>query len=138
MQKAEWRSRDVWTLVAHGSAAAVSVNGMHMSATKSEGYDGVGFSCVAAEDGATLSLEGCDLTCEGGAAVARSSFTGPLRSRCLSEEHRAICRPPDDSTKLRALQSHFLADFDFCKLPLVPLSLLRCSDRARAQRVTPS
>ena len=39
MQKAEWRSRDDDTLFADGSAA-ISVNGMHMSATKSEGYLG--------------------------------------------------------------------------------------------------
>jgi parallel beta-helix repeat protein len=47
------------------------MNGMHMSALKSEGYDGDTFSCVLAAGGATLSLEGCDLTCEGGAPVAR-------------------------------------------------------------------
>jgi parallel beta-helix repeat protein len=44
---------------------------MHMSAVKSEGYGDGGFNCVAAAGGATLSLEGCDLTCEGGRPVAQ-------------------------------------------------------------------
>jgi parallel beta-helix repeat protein len=63
MAKVEWRSRDEEVL-AMPSASTVSVNGMHMSAVKSEGYDGDGFNCVDAHAGATLSLELCDLTCE--------------------------------------------------------------------------
>ena len=47
-----------------------------MSATKSEGYDGGGFNCVDAYDGATLSLELCDLTCECGFAVVEISAAG--------------------------------------------------------------
>jgi parallel beta-helix repeat protein len=88
MQKVEWRSRDDDTLVARGSAAAVSVNGVHMSATKSEGYDGGSFGCVTAGGRATLSLEGCDLTCEGDAAVAQFSLpetTGVMFGCCIHD-----------------------------------------------------
>ena len=67
----EWRSRDDGTLVAFDTTTVLSVNGMHMSAVKSEGYDGGAFCCVTAAGRASLSLEGCDLTCEGGAPVAR-------------------------------------------------------------------
>ena len=75
MQKAEWRSGDGWTLVVNDEATVVSVNGMHMSAVKSEGYDGEGFSCVLAEDEGTLCLEGCDLTCED-QSVVEFSYAG--------------------------------------------------------------
>jgi parallel beta-helix repeat protein len=88
MQKAEWRSRDDNTLFANGSAAAVSVNGMHMSATKSEGYDGGAFCCVLAGGGATLSLEGCDLTCQGDTAVAGffdTETTGVMFGCCIHD-----------------------------------------------------
>jgi hypothetical protein len=57
MAKVEWRSRDEEVLLMVGEST-VSVNGLHMSATKSEGYDGDGCMCVLACDGATLSLEG--------------------------------------------------------------------------------
>ena len=63
MQRVEWRSRDECTLMVVGDAS-VSLNGMHMSAMKSVGYDGDGFNCVYAHEGATLSLERCDITCE--------------------------------------------------------------------------
>jgi parallel beta-helix repeat protein len=89
----EWKSRDDYTLYAHGSAAVVSVNGVHMSAVKSEGYDGDEFSCVYAERGATLSLEGCDLTCEGGAPVAQFAFketTGVLFGCCIHVGKRGV------------------------------------------------
>jgi parallel beta-helix repeat protein len=88
MQKAEWRSRDDDTLFVHGSATVVSVNGMHMSAVKSEGFDGGAFGCVVVGDGATLSLEGCDLTCEGDAPVAQfmgNETTGVMFGCCIHD-----------------------------------------------------
>jgi parallel beta-helix repeat protein len=92
MQKVEWRCRDDDTLITYGDAAAVSVNGMHMSVTESEGYDGDGLSCVAAGDGATLSLEGCDLTCESNAAVAQfldNETTGVMFGCCIHDGKKA-------------------------------------------------
>jgi parallel beta-helix repeat protein len=71
MSKVEWRSWDNDTLYCR--AAAVSV--------KSEGYGGGGFGCVGGGEGVTLSLEGCDLTCEGDAAVvqfAQNETTGVM------------------------------------------------------------
>ena len=65
-----------------------AVNGMHMSAVKSEGYDGVGFCCVAAVNGATLSLEGCDLTCEGDAPAVQfmgNETTGVMFGCCIHD-----------------------------------------------------
>ena len=72
MAKVEWESRDEDVLIMRGGST-VSVNGMDMSAVKSEGYDGGGFNCVAAHDGAILSLELCDLTCECDLAVVEIS-----------------------------------------------------------------
>ena len=68
MQKVEWRSRDHDVLYVD-STACVSVNSVHMSAAKNEGYDGRVFRCVCVLGGATLSLERCDLTCESDAVV---------------------------------------------------------------------
>jgi hypothetical protein len=44
-QKVEWKSRNCYTLELHDNAS-VSVNGVCMVATKSEGFDGVIFCCV--------------------------------------------------------------------------------------------
>jgi parallel beta-helix repeat protein len=49
---------------------------MHMSALQSEGFAGNAFWCVAADDGATLSLELCDLTCECDDAVVAIGDAG--------------------------------------------------------------
>jgi parallel beta-helix repeat protein len=91
MQKAEWRSRNDSTLSAYGSAAAVSVNGMHMSAVKSEGFHGREFGCVRADGGATLSLEGCALTCESHAVVQISGAdsTATVLGCCIHDGKRA-------------------------------------------------
>jgi parallel beta-helix repeat protein len=75
MAKLEWRSRDEEVLIMVGGSS-VSVNGMHMSALKSEGYDGGRFNCVDADGAATLSLELCDLTCECDYSVVQISDAG--------------------------------------------------------------
>jgi parallel beta-helix repeat protein len=87
MAKLEWRSRDEDVLFM-GGWPSVSVNGMRMSAVKSEGYDGGGFNCVFADGGATLSLELCDLTCEYDLAVVEISGAGSaaiLSSCCIHD-----------------------------------------------------
>jgi parallel beta-helix repeat protein len=116
MAKVEWRSRDEDVLTMAG--ASVSVNGMHMSATKSEGYDGDGFCCVDAYDAATLSLELCDLTCECDYAVVQISDSGTaatISSCCIHDGKEGgvvICRGASATLENNNIHSNTLNGVD--------------------------
>jgi parallel beta-helix repeat protein len=76
MKKVEWRSCDMAALQTTGVLASVSVDGFHMCATKSEGYQGQPCSCVAATESSTLSLARCNLTSESDGFVATVGISG--------------------------------------------------------------
>ena len=66
--KVEWTSVDQHVLILQGKVS-VSVNGVHMAATKSALYNGSPFVCVGTGDGSALTLERCNLTSAGATII---------------------------------------------------------------------
>ena len=89
MKKVAWRSCCMSTLRARGALASASVDGFHMCATKSEGYQGQPFNCVTATDSSTLSLARCNLTCESDGNVPTVNIargaSGNLNKCCVRD-----------------------------------------------------